>query len=99
MPNFQKIFWIPVVTAFSLFVFKRQMQNFISPIFILVCKDADNPIKLLERSDKAGIAFYKFLVYVGSSIIGYFILKDSEILPWYLGGSGLLKNCWTNVPY
>jgi hypothetical protein len=62
------------------------MQNFITPIFILICKDADNPIKLNERSDKAGIAFYKLIVYVGSSIIGYLILKDSEILPWYLGG-------------
>jgi len=38
-------------------------------------------------------------VYLGSSITGYIILKDTEILPWYLGGSGSLENCFTDLPY
>lgn len=39
LPNFKEIFWIPIVSAFALFAFKRQLENMSTPIFLLICKD------------------------------------------------------------
>jgi hypothetical protein len=39
LPQFSKIFWVPFVSAFALFAFKRQLQNASTPIFMLICKD------------------------------------------------------------
>jgi hypothetical protein len=90
LPEFSKIFWLPIVSAFSLFAFKRQLKNASIPIFLLICKDQENTEKLKDRADKAAVALYKWVYYTGSSISGYYILKDTEILPWYLGGVGSL---------
>lgn len=99
LPTFKEIFWIPIVSAFALFAFKRQLENISTPVFLLICKDQDNIEKMKERAEKAAIALYKYLVYLGGSCVGYYLLKDSEILPWYLGGTGSLKNCFTNTPF
>jgi hypothetical protein len=34
-----------------------------------------------------------------SSLAGYAIMKDSPILPWYLGGSGKLEAIVDDIPY
>ncbi len=78
------------MSAFALFAFKRQLENISTPIFLLICKDQDNIEKMKDRAEKAAIALYKYLVYLGGSCVGYYLLKDSEILPWYLGGTGSL---------
>lgn len=92
LPEFSKIFWVPIAVAFALFAFKRQLQNMSTPVFMLICKDQEDQQKLQERADKAGQNLYKWIYYLGSSVGAYLILKDTPILPWYLGGSGSLDN-------
>jgi len=52
-----------------------------------------------DRSQKAALALYKWSVYVFTSAVGFLILKDTEVLPWYLGGKGELANCFTTIPF
>jgi len=54
---------------------------------------------LKDRADKAGQALFKYVWYLGSSVTGYYILKDSEILPCYLGGKGKIENVFVGIPY
>jgi hypothetical protein len=42
---------------------------------------------------------YKFTYYTFSSLAGWYILKDSYILPPGLGGSGSLYNQFKDYPY
>jgi hypothetical protein len=99
MPDFSKIFWIPIASAFALFAFKRQLYNITVPCFIQIAKDQHDQQMVEERANKSALALYKLCVYMGTSMWGYIILKDSEIMPWFMGGSGSLVNCFTNLPY
>ena len=42
---------------------------------------------------------YKFLFYTISSVYGWYILKDTEILPWYLGGQGTVDKAFIGIPW
>jgi len=57
---------------------------------VYICKDQDNAEKLKDRQERAAHALYLTLKHLTSSVVGYIILKDTIILPWYLGGSGSL---------
>ena len=39
LPEFSKIFWVPIACAFALFAIKLQLQNLSTPVFMLICKD------------------------------------------------------------
>lgn len=63
----------------------------ISMVYLVyICKDQDNAEKLKDRQERAAHALYLTLKHLTSSIVGFMILKDTIILPWYLGGSGSL---------
>ena len=63
----------------------------ISMVYLVyICKDQDNAEKLKDRQERAAHALYLTLKHLTSSVVGYMILKDTIILPWYLGGSGSL---------
>jgi len=66
---------------------------------MIVCKDEETIEKKRDRAHRAGANLYKLIFYTITSIYGYIILKDSPILPWYLGGSGNLDNIFTGMPY
>jgi hypothetical protein len=68
-------------------------------LFVYICKEKDNEEKFKERDEKFAHAAYLTLKYVTSSVTGYLILKDTIMFPWYMGGSGSLMNCFTNVPW
>ena len=42
LPEFKQIFWVPIVSAFALFAFKRQIKNAARPIFKNITKDYEN---------------------------------------------------------
>lgn len=101
-PEFSKIFWVPIVSAFALYCFKRQIVNVSVPYFKIVCKDQHDMKLVNARAERAGAALYKALYYFATSVTGYIVMKDSEILPWYLGGNGDIANIWTGgkgMPY
>lgn len=87
------------MSAFALFAFKRQLYNVSIPIFLMICKDQHDKKLAEDRSQKAALALYKWSVYVFTSAVGFLILKDTEVLPWYLGGTGELANCFTTIPF
>lgn len=98
-PVFSEIFWIPLCTMFALFVVKYQIQNVAKPVLLLVGKDRNDEELLKERVLKASLNVYKVLYYSTMTIVGYLILKDTDILPPWLGGSGALENAFKDYPY
>ena len=42
---------------------------------------------------------YKLIFYTFSSAHGWYILKDTEIMPWYLGGKGKVENAFIGIPW
>lgn len=51
------------------------------------------------RAYKGAEALYKFVYYLSCSVAGYYVMKDSVILPPSLGGSGSLDNIYAGYPY
>ena len=47
------------------------------------------------------MALYKSIMYSISIVFGWIVLKDTEILPWFMGGlkNGHVKYCWLNAPW
>jgi hypothetical protein len=99
LPKFSKIWWMPFVTAFALYCFKKQLINVFVPIVRIYCKDQDDMQKVDDRANRSGAALHKFIFYTSSVVSGYMILKDTPILPPGLGGSGSLDALFTRVPY
>jgi hypothetical protein len=73
---------VPIVSAFLLFALKKQLLNASGPIFMLICKETENKEIMRDRAERAGFALYKWFYYLGSSIAGYYLLKDTDLLPW-----------------
>jgi ceramide synthetase len=84
---------------FALFVVKYQISNVAKPVLLLVGKDRNDEELLKERVLKASLSVYKILYYSTMTIVGYLILKDTDILPPWLGGSGALENAFKDYPY
>ena len=99
MPVFSKVFWVPLSSAFGLFALKKQVKNIAKPILMIIGKDQNDKEMLNARVLKASALFYKMIFYTAMSLWAYYILKDSEIYPSWLGGKGSLKNCFVNYPY
>lgn len=54
----------------------------------MIAKDREDIEVKTKRTKKAVMNIYKFFYYTGISIFGYYVLKDSAVLPPSLGGSG-----------
>jgi hypothetical protein len=39
LPQFEKICWVPVISAFAFRAFKSSVMNYTRPIFLCICKD------------------------------------------------------------
>jgi hypothetical protein len=70
-----------------------------TPVLKLICKDQNDREKAEDRIDKACLSLHKFLFYTFSSAYGWYILKDTEILPWYLGGQGTVDKAFIGIPW
>ncbi len=54
----------------------------------MMVKDREDIELKNKRAKKAVMNIYKFLYYTSIAIFGYYVLKDTLILPPSLGGSG-----------
>jgi len=81
LPEFCQIWYVPLISAFALYVFKRQIQHISLPIFLLISKDQGDMEKCQARAERAGAALYKTIFYTVSGVVGYIILKDTPLLP------------------
>ena len=52
-----------------------------------------------ERVKKASANFFKFLYYSLCSLFGYYVVKDMDMVPPIMGGSGHISNAFHNYPY
>lgn len=99
LPVFSEVFWVPLASAFAHGCLKMQLINLSVPFIRTVAKDQGDTRKVEMRAQRGGFALYKFVFYLLSVVIGYWILRDSDMLPWYLGGSGHFSNIWSGIPY
>ena len=99
LPEFGSVFWIPICSAFALYCFKRQVINSSVPWLRMVAKDQQDMEAVGARAERAGFALYKFLWYTSTSIICYFAMKDSPVLPSFLGGNGSFDGIFVGMPY
>jgi hypothetical protein len=58
----------------------------------MIAKDREDLELKKKRAHKAVMNIYKFIYYSGIAIFGYYVLKDSPVLPPTLGGSGSFYN-------
>jgi hypothetical protein len=58
----------------------------------MIAKDREDLELKKKRANKAVMNIYKFIYYTGITIFGYYVLKDSPVLPPTLGGSGSFYN-------
>jgi hypothetical protein len=55
--------------------------------------------KVNARAERAGAALYKWIFYMGASVVGYIIMKDTPVLPKSVGGSGSIEGIFEGMPY
>jgi hypothetical protein len=89
----------PVGSAIFLHLTKRAVVRIAGPFLRPICKDQDDPVKLERRVYMCSLAFFKGIFYTTSSIVGYLIMRDSPVLPWYLGGNGSIDGIFRGMPY
>lgn len=99
LPRFTEIWWIPIISAFALHALKRQIVNAAKPIFIKFGKDQDDKSVVEARVTRASLVAFKFVYYTGASVWAYYLFKDSEVLPPWLGGVGSVENHYIDWPY
>ena len=58
----------------------------------MIAKDREDLELKKKRANKAVMNIYKLIYYTGITIFGYYVLKDSPVLPPTLGGSGSFYN-------
>lgn len=99
LPQFKTICVMPIASAISLHILKRQLISVSVPIFKTICKDQDDPVKLEKRAHTAATYLYKEIFYLSSSILGYLIMYDSPVLPRWMGGKGSIEGIFNGMPY
>jgi len=85
-------FWVSFVIAFIFIGVDRFIAYLFYPYFERIAQDQDDSVKRKNRANKAVKNVYKFLYYTSITIFGYYVLKDSHVLPPLLGGSGSFYN-------
>lgn len=99
MPTFSSVFWIPLCSSVVLFVCKHAIQHETKPFLLSICKDQHDKLLNDARATKASLLVFKNLFYITMSAWAYIILKDTEIFPTWLGGTGSLENCFKEYPF
>jgi hypothetical protein len=98
LPEYQQVIFVPLVTGAMCYIYKKAVIQIMSPAFLLIVKDQHDKNLAKARAEKASIAFAKTCYYVCNSIWAYGLIKDTNFMPWYLGGKGSIENCFENAP-
>ena len=98
-PEFGRIYWFPFLSAFALFALKQQIQNITKPLFLQITKDKEDKEVWLARIDRSSYYIFKFTFYLVSSLWAFWLFKDSDCLPKSMGGSGSVRNQFSDFPF
>ena len=99
MPVISEIWYVPFVSAGALFAMRTQVSQAVKPIFNIFGKDKQNRDLFEARLAKTSIAVYKLIFYCCMSLWAYFLLKDTDIWPSFMGGKGTVENSYKNFPF
>ena len=92
--------WKTCITATIQIFFKKRLVKYFFGIVQPYAKDKDNKETNAKRSKKAAKYVYSTLMYTFLTSYGYYVMRDSAWLPWYLGGTrGSYEGIWENIPY
>ena len=68
LPEFGKIYWIPIVSAIALYGIRRLIHIVAKPLLFHITKDKEDKDVWLARADRSSLFLFKFSFYVASSI-------------------------------
>ena len=98
-------FWLTACSAILLSFVKSANQKLIRPSIVdwvkPIGKDG-KPITAEEREaalEKLSDQVYYLTFYICSVITGFYLFKDQEWWPWYMGGHGTLEASFVNIPF
>jgi len=63
------------------------IEKYLEPKYL---QDGDEEIIMIYKN-KVATNIYKFIFYLFSTILGFYVLKDMKFFPWSMGGSGESK--------
>ena len=78
---------------------EHAFQEVLYPWYFQLCKERHDLVIRERRTKKAVNNIYKCIYYTISSLVGWYVLRDSYVLPPALGGSGSLYRMFTDFPY
>ena len=79
-------FWMSLVGALVSQLAKGVAIKMLLPIFEKIVKVSDDELYKKQHSRKGAEYCYTTIMYLVVSIWGYYVLKDSKHLPWFMGG-------------
>ena len=82
----------------AMIITRELMVKLLYPFFHYYCKEQDIEAIRQKRAIKACECTFKFLYFTGTTIYGYYVLKDIDWFAWYLGGNGDMINGYTDMP-
>ena len=87
--NFPHIseFWRTIVGAVVSQSAKRLVQKLLVPSFYKVAKVKTTEEIQIKYAKRATENFYQVLQLSIVSVWGYYVLKDTKFMPWFMGGS------------
>jgi len=91
-------FWIGVVTALLISLFRRVVIKIFNPIFMNVMKAKYIGQDREERAFKSSSNLFKLIYYSLTVGIGYYIIKDLDCFPPMMGGNGSLEKVFSDWP-
>ena len=99
-PNYSDLYKT-VIGAIVCQVSKAVIRYLTYDFFYSIAKKKDDEVVRKDYATKATTKFYQFFYFTISTAWGYSVLKDTEWLPWYLGGqnNGQLVNTCKNLPF
>lgn len=92
-------FWLAIVTTIVFNQLEHAFQTVLFPWYYQYCKEKKDEVVRQRRTKKAVNNIYKCFYYSSASLFGWYVLKDSYILPPHLGGNGSLYDMLKDFPY
>jgi hypothetical protein len=78
---------------------EKIIEELCVPFYAKICKEKDNEEIKERRSRKAVKNIFKMMYYTGATVCGWYVLRDSFLLPPGLLGSGDIYNTFKDYPY
>ena len=91
-------FWIGFVAALMINLLRRIIIKSARPVFMVIMKEKYVGDDREERSLKSSTNLFKLVYYSASVFFGYLMLREVDFLPPCMGGTGSLRNLFTDYP-